>query len=537
MCGIWVNVGTAQDPPPDPSTWMPDANLRAAVLARLKIFDIVDDDATTFTQANLEDTKFISLSEFVAGKITDITGLEYATHLTDLKLTSNSISDISVVSSLTNLTQLYLNSNSISDISVVSGLTNLTRLNLSSNNISDISAVSGLTQLEWLFLSSNNISDISAVSGLTNLTVLNLDSNNISDISAVSGLTNLTSLSLGFNNISDISAVSGLTDLTYLILIDNNISDISAVSGLTNLTQLYLSRNRISRTDEIIGLTKLERLSLDRNWITDVNEFLKLAALSSLTFLELDGHGTNSLQDVKDRNVDVLRNYLYVPPPPVEADPEPPPKPKRKIIIYQCPVGWQRTDGFARPNPRVLLYEVNLEIDLQNRVSIYKPNSVAIYVHPDEGLENLDGWKLQVAIPYNYHRDYLLTAENAVVVDANIEGVEGGFAFIENPEEDPFPMVGMGFTGAAVPGFDYRLYDERGRKVDFGIACYKQAGIFQALRDMEDPKVLRKVLLESLDWDAATYIRSEWTVPAPAPAAPSLVKKTIVGTWADLKKQ
>ena len=218
-----------------------------------------------------------------------------------------------------------------------------------------------------------------------------------------------------------------------------------------------------------------------------------------------------------------------------EPPPEPPIAPQPKII--NCPVGWQRTDSFARKTQRVLIHQVNLDMDLHNRVSIYKPNSVAIYVHPDEEIENLDGWTLKVAVPYNLHRDYLLTAENAVVVDSQIEGVEGGFAFIENPEENPFPMVGMGFTGATVPGFDYRLYDDTGRKVDFGIACYEQGGIFQALKDMEDPRVLRNVLLASLDWDAATYIRSEWTVPAPAPAAPSLVKKTVVGTWADLKKQ
>ena len=212
------------------------------------------------------------------------------------------------------------------------------------------------------------------------------------------------------------------------------------------------------------------------------------------------------------------------------------PKPKRRILL-ECPVGWQRTDRFAQPNPRVLLYEVKLKMDLQNLVSIYKPDWVAIYVHPDEALENLDGWKLKVAVPYNLHRDYLLTAENSVVVDANIEGVEGGFAFIKSPEEAPFPMIGMGFTGATVPGFDYRLYDDTGRKVDFGIACYKRGDIFQALKEMEDPRVLRNVLLESLDWDATTYIRSEWTVPVTAPAAPSLVKKTVVGTWAALKKR
>lgn len=108
-----------------------------------------------------------------------------------------------------------------------------------------------------------------------------------------------------------------------------------------------------------------------------------------------------------------------------------------------------RSDGFAGRNRRVLLYEVNVEMDISNPVSIYKPIWVAIYVHPDEALENLDGWKLKVALPYNHHRDYLLTAENSVV-DAGF--VEGGFAFIENSEEDPFPMTGVGFTGAPAPG-------------------------------------------------------------------------------------
>ena len=215
------------------------------------------------------------------------------------------------------------------------------------------------------------------------------------------------------------------------------------------------------------------------------------------------------------------------------------PKPKGRIRIQECPVGWVRSDGFARPNRRVLLYEVNLEMDLENPRSIYKPVSVAIYVHPDEALENLHGWKLHVAIPYNHHRAYLLTAENAVVVDAKIERVEGGFAFIESPEENPFPMVGVGFAGSSVPGFDYRLYDERGKRVDFGISCYKRSDVFQALRDMENPRVLRKVLLETLDWDAH-YIRTEWTVPVPVngfPGAPALHGVNLVGKWAALKKQ
>ena len=184
--------------------------------------------------------------------------------------------------------------------------------------------------------------------------------------------------------------------------------------------------------------------------------------------------------------------------------------PKRRIM--DCPVGWVRSDGFAGRNRRVLLYEVKLAMDLRDRVSIYKPIWVAIYVHPDETLENLDGWKLQIAVPYNHHRDYLLTAENSVVLDAGF--VEGGFAFIENPIENPFPMVGVGFTGSPAPGFDYRLYDDTGRKVDFGISCYKRFDVFQVLKDLEDPRVLRNVSLKDIDWNASWFIRSEWTVPA-----------------------
>lgn len=66
----------------------------------------------------------------------------------------------------------------------------------------------------------------------------------------------------------------------------------------------------------------------------------------------------------------------------------------KKPRIFDCPVGWVRSDGFAGRNRRALLYEVKVDMDIHNRISIYKPVWVAIYVHPDEALENLDGWKL-----------------------------------------------------------------------------------------------------------------------------------------------
>ena len=125
-------------------------------------------------------------------RISDLTGLEYATNLTYLYLGGNNISDISALSGLTRLTVLWLQSNDVSDISGLSGSTSLTELYLGDNDISDISALLDLTRLTHLELYNNDVSDISGLSGSTSLTELYLGGNDISDISALSGLTRLT---------------------------------------------------------------------------------------------------------------------------------------------------------------------------------------------------------------------------------------------------------------------------------------------------------------------------------------------------------
>ena len=115
--------------------------------------------------------------------IRNLTGLEHATNLKDLRLDRNAISDISVLAGLTDLTGLGLDENSISDISALAGLTNLTNLLIGGNNISDISVLAELTDLRGLSLYNTNISDISAITELTDLTRLWVDWNNISNLS------------------------------------------------------------------------------------------------------------------------------------------------------------------------------------------------------------------------------------------------------------------------------------------------------------------------------------------------------------------
>ena len=214
--------------------------------------------------------------------ITDLTGLEEATSLTQLFLEDNQVSTLSPISGLTALTNLNLRANEIRDISDLSGLTALTRLDLGANEISDISALSGLTALMRLIADQNMITTITALSGLTALETLDMDNNRISSISALSGLTALETLDMGYNRISSISALSGLTALTILDIQENQISDISALSGLTALETLRLDANEISDISALSGLTALETLTFGYNRISDISALSGKTALASL---------------------------------------------------------------------------------------------------------------------------------------------------------------------------------------------------------------------------------------------------------------
>ena len=279
-------VRVESDPIPyDPTpVTIPDANLRATIAAALG-----KASGATITKGEMG---FLVRLEAPEAGIGFLTGLEFATNLTDLTLDLNQITDISPLAGLTKLTYLALYGNGISDISPLAGLTKLTGLWLHYNNITDISALAGLTNLTSLALSNNNITDISPLAGLTNLTRLRLFNNNITDISPLAGLTKLTSLALGYNQITDISPLAGLTKLQILWLYGNSITDLSALAGLTNLTQLSIQNNKIMGLSALAGLTKLTRLNLYYNQITDISA---LAGLTNLTRLALDD---NQITDI-----------------------------------------------------------------------------------------------------------------------------------------------------------------------------------------------------------------------------------------------
>ena len=272
---------TQQDPAvnididvPEPVINVPDTALAGAIRTLLGLA----------SDADITYSKMKELTSLRANSVSDLTGLEHATNLTNLTLSHSDIVDISALSTLVNLTTLDLQSNEIVDISALSSLTNLLTLDLSDNEIVDISALSGLVDLAGLQLDNNEIVDISALSGLVDLFLLNLADNEIADISALSSLINFQWLYLQNNNIVDVSALnnSNLTSLTTLDLSGNEIVDISMLGSLASLTIFDLSDNEIVDISVLSNLASLQQLDLKNNDIVDVSSLVSLTGLKNL---------------------------------------------------------------------------------------------------------------------------------------------------------------------------------------------------------------------------------------------------------------
>ena len=292
-------VVTQPDIIPGGQVHIPDSNLRAAVAEGIRRSPDVP-----ITASGMKRLRRIDL----AGKgVRDLTGLEFATNLSELFLIDNQISDLSPIASLIELSDLDFSDNPLSDLSPLKGLKNLISLGFSRTLVSDLSPLQGLKNLTELEFSWTQVSDLSPLAGLLNLRklhfhdtdvsdlsplagLLNLefiwfaDDNTISDLSPLAGLTNLKTISSWGNQVSDLSPLAGLTQLNHVDICGARLSDLSPLAGLTNLKSLYLSGSDVSDISPLAGLTGLTRLNFHRNNITDISP---LAGLTNLTWLDV----------------------------------------------------------------------------------------------------------------------------------------------------------------------------------------------------------------------------------------------------------
>jgi Leucine-rich repeat (LRR) protein len=120
----------------------PDANLEAAIR------EAIGKPTGPICPSGLDGLTSLSAS---ARSITDLTGLEHCTSLTNLLLQHNQISNISPLANLTSLTWLRLHSNQISDIEPLVNNTGLAQgdtVNLTINPLSDTSINTYIPRLQ-----------------------------------------------------------------------------------------------------------------------------------------------------------------------------------------------------------------------------------------------------------------------------------------------------------------------------------------------------------------------------------------------------
>ena len=307
---------------------IPDPNLLSAIEEALGKADI--ERGGSITVAEME--TLTSLEAEQAG-IQDLTGLEFATSLTELYLAGNQISDVLPLTQLKQLKALGLRHNRLSDISPLAQLKTLVELHLGNNQLSDISPLKQLKQLIWLYLSYNQISDVSPLAQLNNLKALYLSYNQIADFSALAELVKrleryqndnqtlvgpnapviirdsnlrtaieealgktsraaisradmrtLTGLDVSDQGIQNLTGLEFATNLTTLVLSNNEITDLAPLARLTNLTGVDLSHNQIVDIASLARLTNLTTLVLSNNKIADITP---LARLTNLTGVDL----------------------------------------------------------------------------------------------------------------------------------------------------------------------------------------------------------------------------------------------------------
>ena len=298
---------------PGASVNIPDANLRAAIAEALgkaagDVIAVEDMETLTYLDAENKGISDLTGLEFATHMQRLYLGFEFATNLERLELNGNQISDISPLAGLINLERLELNGNQISDISPLAGLINLEGLELRQNQISDISPLAGLINLISLNIRRNPLSDLSPLASAIKLEFVEVSDTLVSDISPLAKLKNLHKFSSWNSPISDISP---LAHLTIIDMCGAPISDLSSLAGAKNLRELYLFKCNISDVSPLTELSGLTRLNLEGNNISDVSP---LAALTQLEWLKLTSNPITDFSPLEalSQNTNILAGEVTI---------------------------------------------------------------------------------------------------------------------------------------------------------------------------------------------------------------------------------
>ncbi|EDY83113.1 Leucine Rich Repeat domain protein [Verrucomicrobiia bacterium DG1235] len=241
---------------------LPDAQLESLIRDSLGKHDgaLTDSDLASLTSLN-------SGSLVSETKISDLTGIEYATNLTELTLRFQTIEELSPLASLANLEQLDLSGNPITDLTQLGSLAQLRVLSISEAEITDLTPLASLSSLQWLFLSKNSISNLSPIAGIATLSYLDFEDNPIADFSPLSQITTLTTLNLRNTGFNSLAPLAPLKSLRSLDASENLLSSLEGLNQLPQLQQFQVSDNYLTDITPLAEIATLQLIALNRNFI------------------------------------------------------------------------------------------------------------------------------------------------------------------------------------------------------------------------------------------------------------------------------
>lgn len=248
---------------------IPDQLLKNAIHNRLNLAP-----HETITQLNILNLRHLQVSDI--RDIKDLTGLEYASNLSQVWIDTRQVQDITPITKLKNLYRLSIDCTQ-AQIPPITELKNLGALSLGGAQIRDLTPLTELKNLHTLtFAWNRSIQDITPLTQLKNLTELNIMGNPIADFTPLKEMTQLRDLNLNSTGLKNLQSLTTLTKLYYLTLWNNQISDLTPLAELTNLRVLRLSGNQISDVSPLTGLVNLRELYLDRNPLKNRRPLLEL---------------------------------------------------------------------------------------------------------------------------------------------------------------------------------------------------------------------------------------------------------------------
>lgn len=149
---------------------IPDDNLRSCLLREIQADRLNFDEIPPDSAITKEFLTTVTVINCEGSGVSELTGLEHASNLTQLYLRSDSkgeITDMTPLQNLTNLELLQLPGHRISDLNTLGTHEKLWNLDLSNNEISDLDGIESAPNVMDLDLSGNHISDISPLTRLT----------------------------------------------------------------------------------------------------------------------------------------------------------------------------------------------------------------------------------------------------------------------------------------------------------------------------------------------------------------------------------